>query len=119
MNLIKPIRTKRDYTQALARVEELIAMLPKKGSVEYDELDVWGTLLSAYEDVHFPILAPDPVELVKLTLEEKGLKPKDLIPLFGGKGIVSEFLNYKRGLSIKTIKALHTTFGLPYELLIG
>ena len=55
MNLIKPIRTKRDYTQALARVEELIAMLPKKGSVEYDELDVLGTLLSAYEDVHFPL----------------------------------------------------------------
>lgn len=119
MNTIKPIRTKKDYKQTLLRVEELITFNPPKGTAAYDELDVLGTLLSVYEDVHFPISAPDPVEVVKLTMEENGLKPIDLSPLFGSKGVVSEFLNHKRSLSIKTIKALHTTFGLPYELLIA
>ena len=119
MNTIKPIRTKKDYSKALARVEELIVCNPKKGSEDFDELDILGTLISAYEDIHFPITAPDPVEVVKLAMEENGLKPKDLSPLFGSKGIVSEFLNHKRGLSIKTIKALHTTFGIPYEVLIA
>ena len=119
MNSIKPIRTKKDYKEALLRVEELIAINPKKNTLEFDELDILGTLLSAYEDIHFPIAAPDPVEEVKLAMEENGLKPKDLSPLFGSKGLVSEFLNHKRTLSIKTIKALHTVLGLPYEVLIA
>ena len=51
-------------------------------------------------------------------MEETGLKPKDLTPYFGSKGLVSEFLNYKRTLSIKSIKALHQLFGLPFEILL-
>ena len=58
-----------------------------------------------------------PVEAVKYAMEEQGLKSKDLIPYFGSKGIVSEFLNHKRGLSIRTIKTLHDSLGLPYEVL--
>jgi len=97
----------------------LIIKNPKKGSAEYDELDVLGTLVAAYEDIHFPIKAPNPVEAVKYMMEEKGLTPKDLVKYFGSKGIVSEFLNYKRGLSTRTIKALHQGLGLPYEILLG
>lgn len=119
MTTIKPIRTKADYTAAIKRIDELITKNPKKGSNEYDELDVIGTLVAAYEDIHFPITAPNPVEAVKYIMEEKGLKPKDLIQYFGSKGLVSEFLNYKRGLSTRAIKALHEGLGLPYEVLIG
>jgi HTH-type transcriptional regulator/antitoxin HigA len=117
MKTVKPVRTKADYKAALKRIDELIALNPKKGTAIYDELDVIGTLVSAYEDIHYPIDAPDPVEAVKYAMEEKGLKSKDLIPYFGSKGIVSEFLNYKRGLSIRTIKILHDSLGLPYEVL--
>lgn len=116
---IKPIRTKSDYNNAIKRIEELIAKNPRKGSNAFDELDVLGTLVSAYEDVHFPINAPDPVETVKYVMEENGLKQKDLIPYFGSKGLVSEFLNRKRKLTINSIKALHEAFGLPYDLLIS
>ena len=119
MKAIKPIRTKADYKTAIKRIDELIAMNPQKGTAIYDELDVLGTLVSAYEEIHYPINAPNPVEAVKYIMEEKGLKAKDLIPYFGSKGIVSEFLNYKRSLSIRTIKALHEKLGLPYELLIA
>lgn len=119
MNSIKPIRSKADYTAALNRIDDLIALNPKKGTAAYDELDVLGTLVSAYEDIHYPIEAPDPVEAVKYMMEEEGLKPKDLIVYFGSKGNVSEFLNHKRGLSVRVIKALHDNFKLPYEILIA
>lgn len=119
MKNIKPIRTKADYKAALKRIDEIIALNPKKGTEIYDELDVIGTLVASYEDIHYPIEAPDPVEAVKYMMEEQGLKSKDLVPYFGSKGIVSEFLNRKRSLSIKTIKALHTALGLPYEILLA
>ncbi len=117
MQTIKPIRTKADYKAAIKRIDELIATNPKNGTAAYDELDIIGTLVSAYEDIHYPIEAPDPVEAVKYVMEERGLKAKDLIPYFGSKGIVSEFLNHKRSLSIRVIKALHKELGLPYEAL--
>ena len=119
MKPLKPIRTKADYKTALKRIDTLILSNPKKGSTEYDELDILGTLVSAYEDVHYPIEAPSPVEAIKYIMEEKGLKAKDLIPYFGSKGLVSEFLSSKRNLSIRAIKALHHAFNLPYELLIS
>lgn len=119
MNNVKPVRTKTDYKAALDRIEELIALSPKKGSAVYDELDIIGTLVSAYEDIHYPIETPDPVEAVKYIMEQEGLKPKDLISYFGSKGNVSEFLNRKRGLSVRIIKALHDDFKLPYEVLLA
>ncbi len=119
MITITPIRTAKDYRAALKRINQLIAKNPKEGTAMYDELDVLGTLVSAYEDIHFPIDAPDPVETIKYVMEENGLKQKDMIPYFGSKGLVSEFLSGKRTLSIATIKALHKAFRLPYELLIS
>ena len=119
MRAIKPIRSKTDYKIAIKRIDDLIGMNPKKGMKEYDELDILGTLVSAYEDIHFTIEAPDPVEAVKYAMEEQGLKAKDLVKYFGSKGIVSEFLNHKRSLSTRSIKALHEGLGLPYEVLFA
>jgi HTH-type transcriptional regulator/antitoxin HigA len=119
MNNVKPVRTKADYKSALERIEVLIASNPKKGTAAYDELDIIGTLVSAYEDIHFPIDAPDPVEAIKYVMDEQDLKPKDLVTYFGSKGNVSEFLNRKRSLSLRTIKALHDKLKLPYEVLIS
>ena len=119
MKAIKPVHTKAAYKAALARIEDLIAANPKKGSTAYDELDIIATLVAAYEDLHFPIHAPNPVEAVKYIMEEKKLKPKDMVVYFGSKGNVSEFLNHKRKLSIRAIKALHEKLNLPYEVLIA
>jgi len=118
METIKPIRTKTDYKRALNRIDDLILKKPKINSVEYDELDILGTLVSAYEDIHFPISAPTPIETIKHIMEENGLKPKDLVPYFGSKGIVSEFFSKKRQLTLRTIKLLHEAFNIPYESLI-
>ena len=116
---VKPIRTKADYRSALRRIDELIESNPRKGSHEFDELDVLGTLVIAYEKIHYPIQVPDPITTVKLVMEERGMKAKDLVLFIGHKGIVSEFLNGKRSLSLNAIKALHKGLHIPYEALIG
>ncbi len=119
MNIIKPVRSKTDYNLAIKRIDELIDLNPKKGTPEFDELDIISTLVAAYEDIHFPIEAPDAVEAVKYIMADEDLKPKDLVMYFGSKGNVSEFLNRKRKLSIRVIKALHHDFKLPYSILLA
>jgi HTH-type transcriptional regulator / antitoxin HigA len=114
---IRPIRTKRDYHRALARVEEL--MDARLRTPEGDELDVLATLVEAYEDRHFPIQAPDPVEAILFRMEQRGLTRKDLEPYLGSRHRVSEVLNRKRDLSVTMIRRLHKGLGIPLENLIG
>jgi HTH-type transcriptional regulator/antitoxin HigA len=114
---IKPIKTKRDYSEAIKRMEVLWGS--KTGTPEGDELDILATLVDNYEQINFPIDAPDPVEAIKYIMEEKGLNRKDLEKAIGDKGKVSEVLNHKRELSKRMIRALHNTFGIPYEILMA
>ena len=114
---IKPIRTKADYSNALARIAELMDAAP--GSEAGAELDVLATLIDAYEARNFPIDPPDPIEAIKFRMEQKGLKRKDLEPLLGGRSRVSEVLSGKRGLSIQQIRNLHVGLRIPYENLLG
>ena len=114
---IKPIRTEADYSNALARVAELMDATP--GSEAGAELDVLATLIDAYEARNFPIDPPDPIEAIKFRMEQKGLKRKDLEPLLGGRSRVSEVLSGKRGLSIQQIRNLHVELRIPYENLLG
>ncbi len=76
---IRPIRSKRDYRRALARVEDL--MDAKAGTPQGDELDVLATLVEAYEDRRFRIEAPDAVEAILFRMEQKGLTRKRPVPI--------------------------------------
>ena len=114
---IKPIKTKRDYKEALKRMEILWGA--KSGTPEGDELDILATLVDNYEQVNFPIEAPNAVEAIKYIMEEKGISRKELEKAIGDKGKVSEVLNNKRELSKRMIRALHDTFGIPYETLMA
>ena len=114
---IKPIKTKRDYTEALKRMEVIWGA--KSGTPEGDELDILATLVDNYEQVNFPIETPDPVEAIKYIMEEKGISRKELEQAIGDKSKVSEVLNHKRELSKRMIRALHDTFGIPYEILMA
>lgn len=117
---IKPLRTEKDYRAALKRIDELIAKDPAEGTVAYDELDLISTLVEAYENVHYKIDAPDPIEAIRYIMEEKGLSQKDLVHYFNGsKALVSSVLSGKRELSKKVIKALHHGLGIPYEILMA
>ena len=114
---IHAIRTEKDYEAALRRIESLMDAAPD--SEEAEELDVLATLVEVYEEKHFPIENPDPVEAILFRLEQMGLDRKDLEPLLGSKGRVSEVLNRKRNLSIKQIRRLHDELRIPYDNLMG
>jgi Predicted transcription regulator containing HTH domain len=114
---VKPIRKESDYDNALARVDELWGS--KKGTPQGDELEVWITLIEAYEREKYPIGSPDPISAIEFYMEQKNLKRSDLAKHFGSKSIVSDILNGKKALTLKIIKALHQNLGIPYEMLIS
>jgi HTH-type transcriptional regulator/antitoxin HigA len=114
---IHPIRSPRDHESALKRIEAL--MSAEKDTGEGDELDVLVTLVDAYENEHFFIDAPDPIEAIKFRMEQLGLERKDLEPYLGSRARVSEILNRRRGLSLSMIRALHENLEIPLEALIG
>jgi HTH-type transcriptional regulator/antitoxin HigA len=114
MNL-KPIRNEIDYEKSLSRVEILLEK--DRTENENDELEIVSILLERYEEVHYKIDEPDPIEAIKFRMEQMQLKQKDLIPVFGNKARVSEVLNRKRELSVKTIRKLHKFLELPFEAL--
>jgi HTH-type transcriptional regulator / antitoxin HigA len=112
---LKPIRTKADYTNALAQVERLWG--GKTGTPEGDRLDILATLIDVYESKHFPMDPPDPVEAIKFRMEQQGLTRKDLEPLIGTRTRVAEVLNRRRSLSIAMIRRLHETLGISADVL--
>ncbi len=113
---IKPIKTKFDYQLALKRLEEIFDATI--GTQESDEADVLAVLVDEYEKKHYPIEAPDPIEAIKIRMEEMQLKQKDLTPEIGGRSRVSEILNKKRKLTIDMIRKLSERLNLSANLLI-
>jgi len=114
---IRPIKTEADYERALAEIEQLwgAAVNSPKG----DRLDILLTLVEAYEQAHYPIDPPDPVEAIRFRMEQLGLTRKDLEPYLGKRGRVAEVLNRQRKLSLNMIRHLHTHLHIPLESLIG
>jgi len=114
---IKPIKSKSDYLEALNKLEVIFDA--KIGSSESDEADVLGLMIDEYEKKHYPIDAPDPIEAIKIRMEEMQLKQIDLINEIGGKSRVSEILNRKRKLTVEMIRKLTTRLNLSPGLLIN
>lgn len=113
---IKPIKTTNDYEQAMLRLENLFDA--KKGTPKGDELEVLSMLIEKYEDAHFPIDLPDPVEAIKFRMEQSGFTQTDLANLVGQKSRASEILNRKRKLSLDMIRQLHKSWNIPTEVLV-
>lgn len=113
---LKPIKTDVDYRLALKRLEDIFDA--KLGTPESDELDILGLMVDDYENKHYPIEAPDPIEAIKIRMEEMHLKQVDLISEIGGKSRVSEILNRKRRLTVEMIRKLATRLNLSANLLI-
>jgi HTH-type transcriptional regulator/antitoxin HigA len=113
---IKPIKNKKDYQKALERLE--IIFDSKKGTTEGDELEVLGILIEKYEEEHFPIGFPDPIEAIKFRMEQMGYNQTDLAKVVGLKSRASEILNKKRKLTLEMIRLLHDSLKIPTEVLI-
>ncbi|TRX01499.1 helix-turn-helix domain-containing protein [Flavobacterium gawalongense] len=113
---IKPIKTENDYNQALERLEVIFDA--KNGSPEGDELEVLSILIDQYENDHFPIGMPDPIEAIKFRMEQMGYNQNDLANIVGLKSRASEILNRKRKLSLEMIRQLHERLNIPTDVLI-
>lgn len=113
---IKPIKNENDYQEALKRLELIFDA--KRGTIEGDELEILSILIDRYENAHFPIGMPDPIEAIKFRMEQMGMKQKDLAEALGFKSRVSEILNKKRKLTLDMIRKLSTTLNIPTEVLV-
>ena len=113
---IKPIRNDADYQAALEEIERLFAAAPdtQKG----DRLEVLATLVEAYEERHYSIPLPDPVEAILYHMESRGLSRRDIETYIGSRARVSEVLNRKRPLTVEMIRSLNKGLGIPAEVLI-
>jgi len=118
MDNIHPIRTERDYERALKDVETYFDNEPAPGSPEEERFEVLLALIKVWEDAHYPIDPPDPVDAIKFRMEQAGLTPKDLMPAIGRLNRVYEVLNGKRSLTLPMIWKLNDLFGIPLESLI-
>jgi HTH-type transcriptional regulator/antitoxin HigA len=113
---LRTIKSEADYRLALKRLEQIFDAKP--GTSESEELEILGLIVDDYEKKHFPIEAPDPIEAIKIRMEEMQLKQVDLIPEIGGKSRVSEILNRKRRLTVDMIRKLANRLNLSSGLLI-
>lgn len=113
---IAPVRNEKDYQKALKRLEQVFDAKP--GSKEGDELEILGILIDNYENEHFPIGMPDPIEAIKFRMEQMGMKQKELAEIIGFKSRVSEILNRKRKLTLEMIRKLNEALSIPTEVLV-
>jgi len=114
---IKVIKTEEEYTKALKRLEEVFHA--PVDSVEGDEADLLSILIEKYENEHYPIEAPDPIEAIKFRMEQMDMSKKELAEIIGYKSRVSEIFSRKRKLTLKMIRNLHDKMNIPYESLIS
>lgn len=113
---LKPIRSDVDYYTALARLEEIFDA--PKDSPEGDEAEILVLLIESFENTNYPIEAPDPIEAIKIRMEEMEVKQKDLVGVIGGKSRVSEIINRKKKLTVEMIRKLSEFLKIPSDILI-
>lgn len=111
-----PLHTEQDYKEATARFEEIYMV--ETGSPHYDEMLLLALLISDYEKKHFSLPEADPIEMIKIRMEDFGYTAADLSRTYGDKGTVSKVLNYKQALSLNMIRKFSKLLRIPADYLI-
>ena len=114
---IKTIKNEEDYDKALARADQIFDA--PVGTLEGDELELLLLVIKDYESKHHPVPLPDPIEAIKLSMQEQGLKAKDLVPWLGSKSYVSQVLNRKKPLTAEMMRVFHQKLGVSAEVLLA
>ena len=118
MNL-KIIRTNKEYQQYLAWADEMFNKKVKSGTLEGETLEVVLLLIKQYEDQHYPIPKPDPIDAIKSKMMDLGLKNKHFVGKVGSKGYVSAVLNKRKPLTIDLARFFHHELGIPADVLLS
>ena len=113
---VKVIKTDEEQNEALKKLECIFDA--PQDTPDGDEAELLGILIEKYEDEHYPIEAPDPIEAIKFRMEQLNMDNQDLANVIGYKSRVSEIFNRKKKLTLKMIRNLHDKLNMPYESLI-
>lgn len=116
---LKIIKTKKQYQEYLDWVDKQFDKRIKPASAEGEKVQVALLLIKQYEDIHYTIPVPDPIEVIKLKMQDMGLKNKDLVGKFGSKGYVSALLNKRKPLTLELAKLFHKELSIPAEVLLA
>ena len=114
----KVIKNKKQYNEYLAITDTLLSKKVKKNSAQGEELELLLVLIKHYEDQYFPIENPDPIEIIKLKMLEKGIRNKDLIGKIGSKGYISSILNKRKPLTLETAKIFKQELQIPSDVFL-
>lgn len=117
----KILKTEQEYNEACERIYTLINSTERAiepGSPEGEEIELLSLLVEKYEQEHYSVEAPNPIEAIKFRMGQMNLKQVDIAPLLGGKTRVSEILHGKRPLTLKMIILLNRYLGIPLESLV-
>lgn len=112
------VKTEAQYREYLARIEDLVARDPSPQSAEGSELELLSLLVEDYERRVYAFDKPDPVEAVQFRMLEQDLRQVDLVPYFGSRSRVSEFLSRQRPLTLQMIRDLSEGLGIPTDVLV-
>jgi HTH-type transcriptional regulator/antitoxin HigA len=110
------LQTEEEYKEAKNRFEEIYEV--DKMSPHFAEMKLLALLISEYERKHFSLPPVDPIEMIKIRMEDFGYKPADLAKQYGDKGTISKVLNYKQPLSLKMIRLFSAMLRIPAEALL-
>jgi HTH-type transcriptional regulator/antitoxin HigA len=116
--MVKPIKNKKQYEDALAYVYDLMQKNLKPESKESDELEVLSILIKEYELEDYPVPKPNPLEAIKFRIEQIGMSEAELSSILGARSRKSEILSGKRKLSLAMIRKLNEVLHIPAEVLI-
>jgi HTH-type transcriptional regulator/antitoxin HigA len=110
------VETEAENERLLAIVEP---MMRRELTPEEEKLfDLLVKLIEDFEDRHYPTGESSPTEMLKFLMEQKGLRQRDIVHLFGSSGVASEVINGKRAISKNQAKSLAGFFHVSPELFI-
>ena len=116
---LKIIKTKKQYQEYLDWVDKMFDKKIKPNTPEGEKLQVALLLIKQYEDAHYPIPVPDPIDAIKLKMQEMGLKNKDLVGKVGTKGYISALLNKRKPLTLELARLFHRELDIPADILLS
>ncbi|HBX50649.1 MAG: hypothetical protein A2W98_00895 [Bacteroidetes bacterium GWF2_33_38] len=116
---LKIIKTEEEYINAVKFLENLGDNPEFENNPKLiQEFERIEKLIKAYDKIHYPIKEGNPIEIIKLKMAYMELKPKDLVPIIGSKGLVSDVLNKRRSLSKNMIREFSKLLNISQDILI-
>jgi HTH-type transcriptional regulator/antitoxin HigA len=116
---LRIIKSEEQYEEYLEWIDKQFDKKVKPDSPMGEKVQVALLLIKQYEDEHYPIPKPDPIEAIKIKMLELGLKNKDLVGKIGSKGYVSALLNKRKPLTLELARIFHKELQIPADVLLS